>query len=701
MASLGDQADGQGHQDEQNQTQNKELNELLNPEERRELVSLVKRTMDRMGKIIHCHTIVSSKWGYDGTHQSPPGDENENEKEDFDPGRYERAPPLPPRPGLKRSSTNAEVKAEAHVARHFGSWRESVMMRFGEVIKGASVPTRHGRKGPGSRPQLPGMMTPTSGHHEDDTSEDALDGTFVPVPTTLKQLPVEAKLNIINSLLLLLLSLKYYGAYSRTLLVHISSSLGLSTKDLAEQEIKVAKGLIISVKEMSGEEEKKAKAEKNKTSRRWKVGLASVAGAALIGVTGGLAAPLVAAGLGAVMGTLGLGAVAGYLGAVAGSSVIVGGIFGAYGARMSGRVMQRYTQEVEDFAFIPVRSAQIPSTEDEKASPSPDHRLRVTIGISGWLTSEEDIVYPWRVLGDDAEVFALRFELRALLKLGNALTTLVKNTAWMIAGREIINRTILAPIVGALALPLALQKVSRLVDNPFRVALNRADKAGAILADALINKAQGERPVTLIGYSLGARVIFSCLNSLAKRRAYGLIENAILIGAPAPSATGRWRMMRNVVSGRLINVFSENDSILRFLYRTNSMQLGIAGLEAITNIRGVENYDLSAEVSGHLRYQYMIGEILQAIGVENLNEEELWDQADKLHANDEEEEQRMKEREEIMKLENPEQLTADDQEMSSDFDKEVSRLERKIEQRTEDELMHARMGRIQMEDTEN
>ncbi|KAL1954447.1 hypothetical protein VTO42DRAFT_1171 [Malbranchea cinnamomea] len=159
-------------------------------------------------------------------------------------------------------------------------------------------------------------------------------------------------------------------------------------------------------------------------------------------------------------------------------------------------------------------------------------------------------------------------------------------------------------------------------------------------------------------------------------------------------------MMRNVVSGRLINVFSENDSILRFLYRTNSMQLGVAGLEPIFHIRGVENFDVSDKVSGHLRYQYMIGEILEVIGMDNLNEQELRVQAVRLRENDEEEEQRRNEIDKRLKLSNPEQLTVDEQEVTADLDEEVLRLEREIEQHTEEGLMHARMGRIQMEESE-
>jgi len=161
------------------------------------------------------------------------------------------------------------------------------------------------------------------------------------------------------------------------------------------------------------------------------------------------------------------------------------------------------------------------------------------------------------------------------------------------------------------------------VDNPFSVAKNRADKAGLILADALINKAQGERPVTLIGYSLGARLIYSCLMSLAERRAFGLVESAVLIGTPAPSDAADWRAMRSVVAGRLMNVYSENDYILAFLYRTSAIQYGVAGLQEAQDVKGIENINVSEMVSGHLRYQYLVGSILEKIGFENIDVEEV------------------------------------------------------------------------------
>jgi len=84
------------------------------------------------------------------------------------------------------------------------------------------------------------------------------------------------------------------------------------------------------------------------------------------------------------------------------------------------------------------------------------------------------------------------------------------------------------------------------------------------------------------------------------------VESAVLIGTPAPSDAAVWRSMRSVVAGRLINVYSENDYILAFLYRTSSIQYGVAGIQEARDVKGVENVNVSEMVSGHLRYQYVL-----------------------------------------------------------------------------------------------
>ncbi|KAL8768160.1 MAG: hypothetical protein Q9209_005551 [Squamulea sp. 1 TL-2023] len=561
-----------------------------------------------------------------------------------------------------------ELKEEA--LRFIDQWRTHVIERIGSIVnskeEAASKLDSAPAKAPMSNTMQDKKVDPVS--YESEEADTALKEIFPPIDTPLSSLEEPTRLLILHSTLLLLLSLEHYIAPSRVLLLYLTSSLHLPLSVLTADEEKVAKGLLEAAKNMSGESETQKKAEENKNSRKWKVGLASVAGAAIIGVTGGLAAPLVAAGLGSVMGGLGLGATAaaGYLGAVAGSTVIVGGLFGAYGGKMTGEMVDAYAKEVSDFAFLPVKEEPDPLSSNNKDSSTSQHkkeikdpasdsskalspssataiddpsarRLRVTIGISGWLTDPTDVTTPWHVLGTNAEVFALRYELEALMNLGNSIQAMVSSAAWGYAKSEMIKHTIFAELSAALW-PLALLKISRLVDNPFSIAKSRSDKAGELLADALINKAQGERPVTLVGYSLGARVIYNCLMSLAKRKAFGLVESAVLIGTPCPSSTSDWRVMRSVVASRLVNVYSSNDYILGFLYRTSSIQYGVAGLQKIEGLAGVMNVDVSETVSGHLRYRYLVGSILKTIGFEDVDLKAVEKEAEKLKKMDEEEE---------------------------------------------------------------
>lgn len=364
------------------------------------------------------------------------------------------------------------------------------------------------------------------------------------------------------------------------------------------------------------------------------------------------------------MGGLGLGATATatYLGAMAGSAPLVGALFGAYGGRMAGQMVDNYAKEVSDFAFIPVRK---PSVLHHGQPQTSDRRLRVAIGISGWLTEAGDVVKPWHVIGmSGIEAFALRWELEALLSLGSAITTYVKSAAWGVAKHQIIQHTVFAALSAGLW-PLGILKVAQVVDNPFSVARARSEKAGRVLADALINKVQGERPVTLVGYSLGARVIFACCEELAKRRAFGLVESVVLAGAAVPGDSINWRRIRSVVAGRVVNVYSTQDYLLGFLYRTSSLQYGIAGLQAIEGVHGVENVDVSETVDGHTKYRFLTGKVLKKIGFEDIDEAAVEAEEKQLQAQEQktQAEQRKKEGEKAHEKDDGEQIREMEQEV--------------------------------------
>ena len=525
-----------------------------------------------------------------------------------------------------------------------------------------------------------------------------LEQLFPRIATSLTKLPISKRATILHSFLLLLLSSEHYTAASRVFLLYLASSLKLGLKYLREDEEKTAKGLLEVAKQMSASQEAMKKGKESEESRKWKMRLATVAGAAVVGLSGGYAAPLIAASVGAAMGELGLGAsaAAGYLGTVAGNTYVVGSLFGAYGGRMTGDMMRNLSADVQDFAFLPVHGERKEHGNTVDAVTE-SRRLRVIISITGWLLEKEEVVSPWRVLSPSAEVFALRFELETLMQLGQSFNTMASNSAYGYAQSAFATRAAYTELSSAIW-PLALVKIARVIENPFSLAKTRADKAGKVLAEALISRTQGERPVTLIGYSLGARVIWSCLTALAERRGFGLVESAVMIGAPIPSDTNTWRKMRTAVSGRLVNVYSSNDYLLGFLHRASSassIQHGVAGLGPISGLLGVENVDVSEDVPGHLRYRYLIGTILQKIGFEDIDKTEVAKEAEAYSAMVEEEEKQdyyTKEAKQLageayqqyqkrVKRETSKKIS------DADADKQAKAMEKEVQQKTQKGLM--------------
>ncbi|KAI9007331.1 hypothetical protein BC832DRAFT_448156 [Gaertneriomyces semiglobifer] len=425
---------------------------------------------------------------------------------------------------------------------------------------------------------------------------------------TVLELPVTSRSSIMRTFLLLVLTAtKRYDARTRVLLRHLASELSLpfpSDYELSTSEtLQQPENAIKETKEAISKRE-----EGGRTWRNWKIGLAATAGAVAIGVTGGLAAPLVGAGLGSILGAVGLGTTAAgiMVTGLASTGVLMGSLFGAYGGKMAGEMVARRTKEVSDFEFIPIHL---------------NNRLHITIPITGWLNSEADVVAPWTVIDDTGDVHALQWETKALLDLGSAFGDMIQAQAIGVIKSQIIKRTVLATLMSALW-PLGLLKLGQLIDNPWHNASDLAKKTGIVLADVLCEKVQGERPVSLIGYSLGARVIYYCLLELAERKQYGLIENVFVFGLCASAAPETWTSIRQVVAGRLVNGYSTNDWLLAFLYRTMNIQWGIAGLQPV-DVDGIENIDITMIVEGHLKYRGAIGECLEAAAAEEMNKEQI------------------------------------------------------------------------------
>lgn len=169
--------------------------------------------------------------------------------------------------------------------------------------------------------------------------------------------------------------------------------------------------------------------------------------------------------------------------------------------------------------------------------------------------------------------------------------------------------------MSALQLPVVLTKLSYLIDNPWTVSLGRAQMAGLILADSLMDRNLGTRPITLVGYSLGSRVIFTCLQELARKGAFGLVQNVFLFGSPVVVNQDEYLRARAVVSGRFVSAYNRNDWILGYLFRlTGGGIRRVAGLAPVEGIPGLENVDVSELVAGHMDYRRAMPRLLRECG---------------------------------------------------------------------------------------
>lgn len=171
------------------------------------------------------------------------------------------------------------------------------------------------------------------------------------------------------------------------------------------------------------------------------------------------------------------------------------------------------------------------------------------------------------------------------------------------------------------------------IDNPWMNAKALALKTGAVLGTLLSERAFGNRPITLVGYSLGSLVIFEALQHLSRlspAAAADVVQDVFLFGLPAPTDQTTWTAIRRVVAGRLVNGYSTDDYILAVLSRASSASWGIAGMTKV-EVQGVENVQCTG-VDGHLKWRGMIGQCLQQCEAPGILGEEVKAQMRKVAA---------------------------------------------------------------------
>ncbi|PFH48104.1 hypothetical protein AMATHDRAFT_76886 [Amanita thiersii Skay4041] len=435
-----------------------------------------------------------------------------------------------------------------------------------------------------------------------ETSTAAMPGVTTSLSAADKDVTLDIRWTVLCDLFLVLIADSVYDARSRVLLEHVASKLGLGWLDVVKFESRVTEALEIQedIENLDHKDLLQEHFKSAKKKRYMMLGLATLGGGLVIGLSAGLLAPVIGAGLGAALTTIGISGTTGFLAGAGGAAVITtGGVLTGSGIAVKG--MAKRTQQVRTFDVLPLHN---------------NKRVSCILTVPGFMNGiQDDVRLPFSVLDPVVgDVFSVLWEPEMIRETGSALKILTSEVLSQVS-MTVLQATVMTALMSALQWPVILTKLGYLIDNPWNNALDRARRAGLVLADVLIQRHLGVRPITLIGFSLGARVIFYALLELAKQKAFGVVQDVFLLGATLTASTKTWYEARSVISGRLVNCYARNDWVLNYLFRATSGGVGtVAGLRPVNDIPGVENIDVTDKIAGHMSYRTFMPLILDQLG---------------------------------------------------------------------------------------
>lgn len=242
----------------------------------------------------------------------------------------------------------------------------------------------------------------------------------VPEVQTPSQMPKSEKIDIdlrwtvLCDLFLVLIADSSYDARSRTLLERVGQAMDVSWVQICRFEKRVIDAL-----EMEQEADKEKWDEADHMEQRRKMalkkkimimGLATVGGGLVIGLSAGLLAPVIGAGLAAGFTTIGVSGTGAFLGGAGGTALIASGA--TIGGGITGlRASNRRTGAVKTFEYRPLHN---------------NKRVNLIVTVSGWMNGKiDDVRLPYStidpIMGDLYSVF---WEPEMLQSMGSTINIL-------------------------------------------------------------------------------------------------------------------------------------------------------------------------------------------------------------------------------------------------------------------------------------
>jgi hypothetical protein len=181
-----------------------------------------------------------------------------------------------------------------------------------------------------------------------------------PSALTSKRLNLDLRWTILCDLFLVLIADSVYDARSRVLLERMGAHLGIEWIDITRFERRVTEALQIQeAGQQTWKEDSlvESRAKQARNRRYMMMGLATLGGGLVIGLSAGLLAPVIGAGLGAAFTTVGITGTTGFLAGTGGAALITtGGV--VTGGAIGGKGMMRRTKSVTTFEFRPLHNNQ-------------------------------------------------------------------------------------------------------------------------------------------------------------------------------------------------------------------------------------------------------------------------------------------------------------------------------------------------------
>lgn len=259
-------------------------------------------------------------------------------------------------------------------------------------------------------PGTPGAPPPYEDHAGEDMPEVR---TPSQLPTT-KNIDIDLRWTILCDLFLVLIADSIYDARSRQLLENVGKYLEVPILDICRFEKRVTDALEMQEaandQNWNDEGHLESRKKMQKTRRMVMMGLATVGGSLVIGLSAGLLAPVIGAGLAAGFTTIGVAGTSSFLAGAGGAAIITTtGVVS--GGTVGVRASNRRTGAVKTFEYRPLHN---------------NKRVNMIITVSGWMNGKiDDVRLPFStvdpVMGDMYSVF---WEPEMLQSMGDTINIL-------------------------------------------------------------------------------------------------------------------------------------------------------------------------------------------------------------------------------------------------------------------------------------